>query len=154
MKDGFDYNFKEVVKPLKADGERLFREIIRRVANLPIYGEVYRKACELLGVKRSAELAILTLELPLHLPLVRLKGLLGMIPGRNGGKYNHRLRSHIASFAASLYVNAKRRVSISDKVVEIVNHLPKEQAIYKLELMTLKALRVAYLMTVKPPAGG
>jgi hypothetical protein len=49
---------------------------LRRENNLslPIYGEVYRKACEILGVKKSTELAILVLELPSHLPLVRLRG--------------------------------------------------------------------------------
>jgi hypothetical protein len=57
----------------------------------------------------------------------------------------------------NLYINAKRGASISDKIVEIADHLPKKQAIYKLqqkaspfragrrsELMILKALRVAY----------
>ena len=49
-----------------ADGAKISRNIIKHVTGLPIYGEVYRKACEILGVKGSAELAILTLELLLH----------------------------------------------------------------------------------------
>jgi hypothetical protein len=54
----------------------------------------------------------------------------------------------------SLYVNVKKHISTSDKVAEIVNHLSKKQAIPRLELMALKALRIAYLMTAKPLAGG
>jgi len=62
---------------MEVDRVRISREIIKQVASLPIYGEVYRRACEILGVKESVELAILTLELQLYLPMVRLKGLLG-----------------------------------------------------------------------------
>jgi hypothetical protein len=54
----------------------------------------------------------------------------------------------------NLYINAKRGVNVSDKVTEIANYLPKMQAIIRLELMILKALRIAYLMTAKPLAGG
>ena len=154
VKSGFNYNFKESLRLMNMDRKNISKEIIRQVSALPIYGQIYKRASEALGIKESAELAILTLELPLHLPLVRLKRLLGMIPGRNGGKYNHRLRSHIASFAAALYANAKRQANVSDGVVEIVKHLPKKQAIYKLESMTLKALRIAYLMTMESLAGG
>jgi len=154
IKRGLDYNFEESVRLMEADRMRISREIIRHVTSLPLYGEVYRKACEILGVKWSTELAILTLELPLHLPLVRLKGLLGLIPGGNGGRYDHRLRSCITSFAMALYMNVKRRASFSDKVAEVVDRLPRRMALCRLQLMTLKALRMAYLMTVKPPAGG
>ena len=62
---------------MEVDRVRISREIIKQVASLPIYGEVYRRACEILGVKESVELAILTLELPLYLLMVRLKELLG-----------------------------------------------------------------------------
>jgi len=154
IKDGFDYNFEESLRLMDADRKRISEEIIRQVASLPIYGEVYRRACEILGVKKSTELAILVIKLPLYLPMVRLKGLLGLIPGGNKGRYRHELRTHITSFAASLYVNAKRRVNISNEVTEIVNHLPKKMALCKLQLMTVKALRIAYLMTVKPLADG
>ena len=152
-KRGLDYNFREVVRLMNADRQKISEEIIRQVTSLPIHGEVYRRACEILGVKRSAELAILAVRLPLHLPMVRLKGLLGLIPGGNGGRYNHELRAHIASFAATLYMNAKRHVSASDKVAEAVNCLPKKMALCKLQLMTVKALRIAYIMTVKPLVG-
>jgi len=153
VNDGFDYSFRESIRLMEADGKRISKEIIRQVTSLPIYGEVYKKACEILGVKESAELAILTIQLPLHLPMVRLKGILGLIPGGNKGRYYHELRTHIAGFAANLYTRAKRRTNISDKVAEMVDRLPKRMALCRLQLMTLKALRIAYLMTVKPLAG-
>jgi hypothetical protein len=43
-----------------------------------------------------------------------------------------------------------RRTSISDTVIEIANHLPKERALYKIQLTILKALRMAYLLTTNP----
>ena len=36
-------------------------------------------------------------------------------------------------FAVNLYINAEKDASISDKVIEVVNCLPKKQAISKLE---------------------
>jgi hypothetical protein len=83
-----------------------------------------------------------------------LKGLLGLIPGRNEGKYYHKLRGHIANFATALYMCIKRGVSASNEVLEIINRLPKKKAILKLELLTLKALRITYLMTTKTLADG
>ena len=50
----------------------------------------------MLGVRNSVELAILTVELPLHLPITRLKGLLGFTPNKNDGRYDHELRRHVA----------------------------------------------------------
>ncbi|MCF3653803.1 MAG: hypothetical protein L2C94_006560 [Aigarchaeota archaeon] len=153
IKDGFDYNLKETIRFMKIDEKRISEEIIRQVANLFIYGKVYRKTCEILGVKGSTRLAILTLEPPLHLPLVRLKGLLGLIPGQNEERYYHKLRKSLAQCATNLYINTKRGVSVSNEVAEVVNLLPERQAIYRLQLIILKALWIAYLMTVKPLAG-
>jgi len=153
ISQGFNYNFEEAVRLMDLERQKISRKIVRQVVNLPLYGEVYRRACEILGVKKSAELAILVIELPLHLPLVRLRGLLGLIPGKNEGRYHHRLRNHTASFATMLYAHAKSRKGFSDEVMEVVNYLPKKKAILKLELIILKALRTAYLTTVKPPAG-
>jgi len=153
IKLGLNYNFEESVRLMEADKRRISEEIVRQVSSPPIYGEVYRRACEILGVKNSVELAILVLELPLHLPLNGLKGLLGFTPSKNN-RYRHKLRTHISSFAANLYILARRGVGVSNEVAEVVNHLPKKLALYKLQLMTLKALRIAYLATVKPPAGG
>jgi hypothetical protein len=48
---------------------------------------------------------------------------------------------------------AKRSVTISDDVAGIIDHLPLRQAIPKLEVITLKALRAVYLTAMKPLAG-
>jgi len=98
-------------------------------------------------------MAILAIELPLYLPMVKLKTLLGLIPGGDRRRYNHRLRGHIARFAANLYIRAKKSANFSDKVIDVVNRLPRKMALCRLQLMILKALRIAYLMTVKPLAG-
>ena len=152
IKNGFDYNFKESVRLMDAARMRISGKIISQITTLPIYGEVYKRSCGILNIKNSAELAILVIELPLHLPLVRLKGMLGLVPSRNKGRYNHRLRRHIARLATSLYKNVKKNIKFSDEIVEVSNHLPKKQAIFRLELIILKALRMAYLMTMKPLA--
>ncbi|MCL7383129.1 MAG: hypothetical protein LZ174_02385, partial [Thaumarchaeota archaeon] len=143
LSQGFDYNFRESIRLMENDSRRISREIIRELAD----NNVYREACRLLGVKDSVELAILTMELPLHLHMRRLKGLLGFTPNRNEGRYNHRLRKHVAALAANLYVNAKKNANISDTIIEIADRLPKERALYKIQLTILKALRIAYLMT-------
>jgi len=143
---GFDYNFRESIRLMESDRRRISREIIREMSD----NNVYKEVCRLLGVKNSVELAILTLELPLHLSITRLKGLLGFTPDKNKGRYIHRLRKHIAALATNLYINAKKNINISDKVVEVANHLPKELAIYKIQLIILKSLRKAYLLTVNP----
>jgi len=150
MKRGFNHNFEEVIRLMERDRMKLTRKIIKIVSN----NTVYREACKMIGVNNSVELAILVMELPLHLSLRELRGLLGLFPGRNEGRYNHRLRQHLARFASSLYIHAKGHANVSDKVVEIINRLSKNQAIYKLELLTLKALRIAYLKTAKPLADG
>jgi len=145
-----DYGLRGPIKQMKREKKDIAKKIIKTVSN----NVIYKEACKRLGIKRgSIELAILTVKLPLHLPLQRLKGLLGFVPDRNKARYNHKLRKHVASFAASLYMGAKKGVNFSDEVTEIINRLPKKQAIYKLELMTLKALRIAHRMATKPPAG-
>jgi len=146
LSEGFDYSFKEPIRLMENDSDSISREIIKELAD----NNVYREACKLLGLKDSVELAILTIELPLHLPLTRLKGLLGFTPNRNEGRYNHRLRKHVAALATNLYVNAKKNANISDTVIEIANHLPKERALYRIQLTILKALRMAYLLTTNP----
>jgi len=123
------------------------KEVAKKIIEILSNDTIYRKACRMLGVKDSVELAILTMELPLHLPITRLKGLLGYTPDKNKGRYNHNLRGHISRFAVILYVNTKKHMNVLEKAVEIVEHLPREKAIYRLELMTLKTLRKAYLLT-------
>jgi hypothetical protein len=146
LSQGFDYNFRESIRLMQNDCGRVSREIIKEVAD----NNVYREACRLLGIKDSVELAILTMELPLHLHMRRLKGLLGFTPNKNEGRYDHRLRKHIAVLATNLYLNAKRRVNVSETVIKIADSLPKEKAVYKIQLMVLKSLRVAYLLTTNP----
>ena len=63
------------------------------------------------------------------------------------------MRAHISAFAAYIYLSVKKGVSVSDKVAEVVKHLPKRQAIPKLELVTLKTLRIAYLTATNPTTG-
>jgi hypothetical protein len=77
VKRDFDYGFRELIRPTEAERKRISKEIIKEVTALPIYGEVYRETCRVFGVKESAELAILTVNLPLHLSLRKMKGLLG-----------------------------------------------------------------------------
>jgi hypothetical protein len=132
---------------MENDSRRISREIIRELAN----NNVYREACKLLGLKDSVEVAILTVELPLHLHMRRLKGLLGFTPNKNEGRYNHRLRKHISALATNLYINTKKNASTSDTITKIADHLPKERALYRIQLTILKALRIAYLTT--NPAG-
>jgi len=127
VKDGFDYNFRESIRLMEADGKMLSEEIVRQVTSFPIYGEVYRRTCEILRVRRSVDLAILTLELPLYWPLQGLKGLLGLKPNKTEGLYSRRLRRHIIAFAVNLYMNVKKGMDASDEVIKIVNSLPKEK---------------------------
>ena len=142
-RDGYDYELENTVRLMEKDKENVAKKIVDSLSN----NAIYKEACRMLGVRDSVELAILTVELPLHLPITRLKGLLGFTPNKNEKRYDHELKKHVAGFAVNLYLNTKRHVNVLDKAVEIVNCLPKEKAIYKLELMTLKTLRKAYLLT-------
>jgi len=45
---------------------------------------------------------------------MRLEGLLGFAPNKNGGRYNHRLREHVAALAANLHINSKKNANISE----------------------------------------
>ncbi len=144
--DGYDYKLIDSVRLMERDKKDVAKKIVELLSN----NAIYRDACRLLEVENSVELAILTVELPLYLPITRLKGLLGYTPDKNEGRYDRRLRNHITRFPVNLYVNTKKRVNVLDKTVEIVNNLLKEKAIYRLELMTLKALGKAYLLTVNP----
>jgi hypothetical protein len=82
LSQGFDYGFKESIRLMQNDANHISREIIREVA----HNNIYREACRLLGVRDSVEVAILTVELPLHLHMRRLKGLLGFTPNKNEGR--------------------------------------------------------------------
>jgi len=149
--NGQDYGLRNVIGLMTRDKEDVARQIINMVSS----NTIYREACRVLGVSNSVELAILVAKLPLHLPLVRLKGLLGFTPNKNEGRYYHKLRGHVTALAVCLYINARKHVSVSEEVTGIANRLPKEKAIYRLGLMILKTLRRAYFMTkVDSLAGG
>jgi len=144
--DKYDYELKDSVKLMEKDKREVAKKIIEILSN----DTIYREACRMLGVKDSVELAILTVELPLHLPITRLKGLLGFTPDKNNGQYNHRLRIHIVALARNLYLNVKRHTNVLNTIVEVVDRLPRERALYKIQLMILKSLRKAYLLTANP----
>jgi len=140
---GFDYGFRESIRLAENVSDNISREIIRELAN----NNVYREACKIIGVSNSVEPAILAVELLLHLSMTRLKGLLGFMPNRNEGRYDHGPRKHIAALATNLYLNAKRNMNVLNNITKVVDSLPKEQALYKIQLMILESLRVAYLLT-------
>ncbi len=73
---------------MEKDKKDVAKKIIEMLSN----DAIYKEACRMLGVRDSVELAILTMELPLYLPITRLKGLLGSMPDKNRGRYDHRLR--------------------------------------------------------------
>jgi len=82
-RDGYDYKLKDSIRLMEKDKKDVAKKIIKILSN----DTIYREACRMLGVKDSVELAILTVELPLHLPITRLKGLLGYTPDKNKGRY-------------------------------------------------------------------
>jgi len=130
-------------------------DVARQIVNMVSSDTIYREACRVLGISNSVELAILVARLPLHLLLVKLRGLLGFTPSKNEGGYYHELRGDVTALAACLYINARKHVSVSEEVTGIANRLPKEKARYGLKLMILKTLRRAYFTTkVESLAGG
>ncbi len=114
--DGYDYELKNAIRLMEKDKKDIAKKIIKILSN----DTIYKEACRMLRVEDSVELAILTMELPLHLPITRLKGLLGYTPNKNKGRYNHRLREHITRFAVVLYINRKKCVNVLNKIAEIV----------------------------------
>jgi len=104
-RDGWDYGLRDAVKLMERSKKDVAKRIIKAISS----DAVYREACKMLGIKGdSIGLAILTAKLPLYLPLKRLKGILGLIPNRNRGRYDHELRRCIADFAIALYINANK----------------------------------------------
>jgi hypothetical protein len=146
LSEGFDYGFKESIRLMEDDSDDISREIIRSVAD----NSVYKEACRLLGLKDSVEVAILTVELPLHLPLKTLKNIVGLTPNRNNGRYNRRIRKHLSQLAINIYINAKRwrdKWEIPEEFKEVIDSLPQMKAIYKLQSRILKMFRRAYFLT-------
>jgi hypothetical protein len=156
LSQGFDYNFRESIRLMQSECGRISGEIVRSVAD----NSIYREACKLLGLKDSVEVAILTVELSLHLPLKTLKNVVGLTPNRNNGRYNGRIRKHLSQLAINIYINAKRwrgKWEVPEEFREIIDSLPQKNAIYRLQSRILKMFRKAYFLTnnqtVNNPAG-
>ena len=154
-RDGYEYKLKDDVRLMEKDKEEVAKKIIETLSNDVIYKEV----CRLLGLRDSVEAAILTIELPLHLPLNTLKKIVGLTPDKNKGRFNHHLRKHLSQLATNIYLNMKRwkdKWEVPRELREVVDSLPKEKAIYKLQSRILKALRKAYFLAnyqVNNPTG-
>jgi len=123
---GFDYNFRESINLMENDRREIGREIMKIVDN-SIYKDIYRMVCNELQMKNSTEIAILTVELPLRLPLNTLKRFVGLTPNHNNHRYNHRIRNHLSLLATNIYINAKRwknKWEVPEEFREIVDSLP------------------------------
>jgi len=94
--------FKKYVKEIHSIQEHYGRKIIEEVMKDEDYTAIYRRACDMMGVKDSVEVAILVVRLRLNRKLSRLYGLLGLIPCRSKS-YNHRLRAHLSRLATNIY---------------------------------------------------
>jgi len=144
-KDDLKNSIKLMIKVMEKEKKKVAKEVIQTLSN----DAVYREVCKLLGIKNSVELAILTIELPLHLSLNTLKAVVGLTPNRNKGRFNHSLHDHLSRLAINIYVNVKRwkdRWEAPEEFREIVDSLPREKAIYKLHSRILKMFRRAYFL--------
>ncbi|MCL7384330.1 MAG: hypothetical protein LZ174_08590 [Thaumarchaeota archaeon] len=149
--DGYDYRLRDSIRLMEKDKEETAKEIIKMTSN----DTIYREACKLLGFNDSVEVAILTIGLPLHLPLNILKKIVGLTPNHNKGKYNRRIRTHISQLATSIYMNAKQwrdRYEVPEEFREVIDSLPLEKAIYRLQSRILKMFRKAYFLANQPTA--
>ena len=139
-----DSPFKEYAKEICSMQDCYSRRIIKEIAKDEDYVVIYRMVCEELGVRDSVEVAILVARLPLNWRLSRLKGLLGLIPRKNKNHdYHHRLRTHLARFAAMIYVNNKRH-GICARLFKGINRVPRDKALHALQLRILKILKKAW----------
>jgi hypothetical protein len=155
-RDGYDYGLRDSIRLMEKDKEETAKEIIKMTSN----DTIYREACKLLGFNDSVEVAILTIGLPLHLPLNILKKIVGLTPNHNKGKYNRRIRTHISQLATSIYMNVKQwrdRYGVPEEFREVIDSLPLEKAIYRLQSRILKMFRKAYFLanqlTANNPTG-
>jgi hypothetical protein len=145
-------SFKESVKELRRITKQYARKIIEDVKSDEGYATTYGLACDMLGVRDSVEVAILVAKLPLNWKLRRLKGLLGLTPSKDKN-YNHRLRGHPSSLAATIYIN-NRRCGVGARLFEGVNRTPQSKALYTLQLRILRILKRAWQQRQRMLAGG
>jgi hypothetical protein len=143
---GFDYYFRESVKLIEKDLKETAREIISMVSNSR-YGEVYRRVCDALRVKDSVEVAVLIMELPLHLGVGKLRAYLGLNPVKNNNQYNRRLRRHLEALAYNTFLNYYRKKK--DEAEEIINIMKnassRSEAMLRIQLTILRILRKAWI---------
>ena len=133
---------KESARRFRCIVNQYARKIIEEVKSGEGYATTYRLACDMLGVRDSVEVAILVAKLPLNWKLRRLKGLLGLTPNKDKN-YNHRLRGHLSSLAATIYIN-NRRCGVGARLFEGINRTPRGKALYTLQLRILKILKRAW----------
>ena len=143
---GFDYNFRESIRLIQKDLKKTVKEIISTVSNSR-YTEVYRRVCDILRIKDSVEVAILIMELPLHLGVGKLRAYLGLNPVKNNNHYNRRLRRHLEALAYNIFINNYRRKK--DESKEFINILKnassKGEAILRIQLTILRILRKTWI---------
>lgn len=131
-----------ILSRLKSCKKTVAWEIVKRVESDPLYGKVYRRTLERLGMKNSPVLAILLAKLPLHLSVQKLKVHLGFTPNsKRMRKYDHGLRSFLSSLAESVY-RQKRYKREKDPIFNESGS--KRKALYKLQLKILKTLKRIY----------
>jgi len=145
-------SFKESVKELRRITKQYARKIIEEIESGEGYATTYRLACDMLGVRDSVEVAILVAMLPLNRKFGRLRGLLGLTPNKDKN-YNHRLRGHLSSLAAAIYIN-NRRCGVGAGLFEGINRTPRGKALYTLQLRILKILKRAWQQRQRMLAGG
>jgi len=142
---GFDYYFGESIKLIEKDLKETAKEIIYMVSNSR-YVEVYRRVCDTLRVKDSVEVAVLTMELPLHLGVGKLRAYLGLNPVKNNNQYNRRLRRHLETLTYNTLINSYRRKDSPEELINIVkNASSRSEAMLRMQLTILRILRKAWV---------
>ena len=142
---GFDYYFRESIKLIEEDLKETAKEIIYMVSNSR-YVEVYRRVCDTLRVKDSVEVAVLTMELPLHLGVGKLRAYLGLNPVKNNNQYNRRLRRHLEALTYNTLINSYRRKDSPEELINIVkNASSRSEAMLRMQLTILRILRKAWV---------
>jgi cell fate (sporulation/competence/biofilm development) regulator YmcA (YheA/YmcA/DUF963 family) len=143
---GFDYYFRESIRLIEEDLKETAREIISMVS-ISRYVEVYRRACEALRVKDSIEVAVLVMELPLHLGVGKLRAYLGFNPVKNNNQYNRRLRRHLEALAYNTLINNyRKKEDRPEELINIVkNSSSRSEAMLRIQLTILRILRKAWI---------
>jgi hypothetical protein len=135
-------SFEKCVRKLRSMHDFYGRKIIEEVMRDEDYAAIYRMVCEELGLKDSVEVAILVAMLPLNWKLRRVKGLLGLTLHKSKN-YHHKLREHLSKLAATIYINNGRH-GVGARLFESINRVPRDKALYTLQLRMAKILKRAW----------